>query len=87
MAENREVAGLFCSDVLEMLSDYIDGTLPPDRVAQIGEHLQGCDWCEHFGGRFSAAVTALRRELTDPAAPATDVRTRLLERLRREAAG
>jgi anti-sigma factor RsiW len=28
-----------CVDVLEMITDYLDGALPPDRTTLVDEHL------------------------------------------------
>jgi anti-sigma factor RsiW len=77
MPDERIVAGLRCSDVMERLSDYVDGELPPDARAQVEEHVRGCDWCERFGGEFASAVRALRERIT------TDLPDGARERLRR----
>jgi anti-sigma factor RsiW len=78
------IAGLRCTEVLADLSDYIDGQLTPERRGQIEAHLRACAACERFGGRFGAAVAALRRTLTD-AEPLDDgVSERLRRRLRRD---
>jgi anti-sigma factor RsiW len=77
----REVGGLRCSDVLERLSEYVDGELPPDVVARIHEHLRGCDACERFGTRFAGVVRALRQELAKPDPVDADIAARLRARL------
>lgn len=59
-AENRSIAGLLCTDVLERLSAYLDGELSAEEVAQIRAHVAECTTCERFGGRFAAAVERLR---------------------------
>jgi predicted anti-sigma-YlaC factor YlaD len=73
-----------CSEVLAVLSEFIDGTIGADAHAHVTEHLRGCDWCERFGGRFSEVVETLRRELRDPDALGDDVAARLQRRLERE---
>lgn len=80
---DRMVAGIRCREVLADLSDYIDGLLPEDRVAQINEHLRGCDWCERFGGEFSAIIKIFRQALREPEPISEDVERRLRERVRR----
>lgn len=65
-ALDRDVAGIRCRDVLAELSDYLDGELSDDRVAQINAHLRGCKNCERFGGRFSTVVIAIRKVLSEP---------------------
>lgn len=62
-AAERTVAGLACSQVLERLSDYVDGELAADARAQVEAHLHGCDACTRFGGEFGALVKALRSRL------------------------
>jgi len=85
MAElERIVAGMSCREVLADLSDYIDGNLTDERVAQIRAHVQDCDWCERFGGEFSAVVKGLRELLAEPEPIDDDVEQRLLKRLRQE---
>jgi anti-sigma factor RsiW len=82
-AHDRSVAGIRCTEVLADLSDYFDGELTGARKGQIEAHLGGCDWCERFGGDFSAAITALRRELgLEP--PDPRLHQRLMERLELE---
>ena len=66
MEGNRQVAGLWCSEVLEQLSDYLDGTIDPTSRARIEEHVRGCDVCARFGQRFSVTVTALKASLGAP---------------------
>jgi len=63
MAHDRDVAGIRCREVLEILPDHLEGTLAPERMEQVRAHLAGCDWCERFGGGYAGTVGALRREL------------------------
>jgi RNA polymerase sigma-70 factor, ECF subfamily len=70
LAQQREVSGMRCGDVLERLSAYVDGELAADERARIDAHLRGCSVCERFGGRFAGVVHGLRVELG--AEPAVD---------------
>ena len=78
---DRVVAGLSCRTVLKDLSAYVDGELPPRRVAQIEDHLRGWDWCERFGGEFSDMVRAFRQSLHEAAPVDASVVARLRARL------
>ena len=78
---DREVAGIRCREVLERLSDYLDGELAAHDVARIEAHLRGCDNCERFGGRFGAVVKALRGQLAEPEPVEVGVADRLARRL------
>jgi anti-sigma factor RsiW len=79
MPDEKVVGGLSCSQVLERLSDYVDGELSADARAQVEAHLRGCDRCERFGGEFRATVRGLRAHL----AGAPTVPARVRESLRR----
>lgn len=78
---DREVAGIRCRKVLELLSSYLDGDLTEEEARRIDDHLMGCDHCERFGGRFGEAVASLRREMSRAAPLDTDVARRLRARL------
>lgn len=81
-AHDRSVAGIRCTEVLDDLSDYLDGELASARVQQMEAHLRGCDWCERFGGDFTEVIGALRDRLGAPPQPPADVHGRLMDRLR-----
>ena len=88
MKESREVAGLWCHEVLEVLSDYLDGDLAAERRAAVDAHLVGCDVCERFGGEVSAVIRALKQRIGDEAGTTDDdaerrerLRARLLTQL------
>ncbi len=71
----RHVAGLWCGEVLQRLPDLVDGALSDAERAQVVAHVSACDWCERFGGAYSAVVAALPK--TKVSAP-----DGLIERLR-----
>lgn len=69
MADDREIAGIRCSEVLSRLSAYLDGELADAEVARIRDHVAGCDVCERFGGKFASAVSRLREEAEPESVP------------------
>lgn len=69
MAENRNIGGLTCFEVLALLSDYVDGDLSAEQKSQVEAHLAGCDACTRFGGEFGAVVKAVREKLGEPVTP------------------
>jgi anti-sigma factor RsiW len=87
MATEREVGGMRCGEVLEELSDFLDGELGAERRAQVEAHLHGCDVCERFGSRFSTVIRALRQGGLGPTAEEPAVYDRLQARLDRVTKG
>lgn len=83
MATNRLVGALHCFDVLDRLSDYLDGELSEEERRQVEVHLAGCDECTRFGGEFGAVVTALRERLGAASDVPSEVARRLDESLRK----
>ncbi|MBL8957865.1 MAG: sigma-70 family RNA polymerase sigma factor [Myxococcaceae bacterium] len=84
MAEQERTAGgLRCGQVLELLSDYVDGELSPSVRAQVDEHLKGCVVCERFGGRFGRTIAGLRRGLEQRPAIDPEAFEAVLAHLRR----
>jgi anti-sigma factor RsiW len=63
MSTPKTVGGLSCFEVLEQLSDYLDGDLDAAAKAQLEAHLAGCAECTTFGGEFGAVVKSLRSRL------------------------
>lgn len=62
------VAGVRCRDVLAELSDYLDGTVPVERVGQLQAHLASCDRCAQFGGHIATTLAQLRSAMPIAAA-------------------
>ena len=72
------VVAMTCTEVLAVLSDYLDGDLDAPARAAVEAHLAGCDNCTRFGGEFAAVVTALRQRLGQaPADAPADVLARV----------
>ncbi len=67
VAIQKYAGALWCRDVLERLSDYLDGELSETLRSQIEDHLAECSWCEKFGNEFQAMIGALRTTLAEPA--------------------
>ena len=83
MATSRLVGGLRCFDVLDRLSDYLDGELGEAERRQVEAHLAGCDECTRFGGEFGAIIAALRERLGVAADVPDEVAQRLNDSLRK----
>ena len=80
----REIAGLRCDEVLELLPGSIDGELDTATAARVRAHVAACDQCERFGGRYAALVRTLRTRHAPASAPDQALRARLRARLAAE---
>jgi anti-sigma factor RsiW len=81
--KERNVGGMRCSEVLAVLSEYVDGELDDSVVAKVENHLLGCPNCERFGRNFGSMVVSLRNESQQSPDAALDAMERLLEQLRK----
>jgi anti-sigma factor RsiW len=52
----RDIA---CVEIVELLTEYLEGSLPPDEVAAIDEHLRGCAACRRYLDQLRTTVVAL----------------------------
>ena len=64
-----------CRQVVELLNDYLEGTLPAADRQRLEEHLAGCDACTAFLAqlRTSRRVVARLAEEEVPAAVRRDL--------------
>ena len=75
-----EGTGLTCREVLGLLTEYLDGALPPLDRARVAAHLQGCEACARYLEQFATTIEATAA-LRDEAVP-VDVRESLLAAFR-----
>ena len=59
-AEPVQLGGLWCHDVLALLTRHLDGDLSEDELAAVKAHVAGCDACARFGGAFANAIAKIR---------------------------
>lgn len=52
----RDIA---CQELVELVTEYLEGALPPDEVAAVEQHLADCDPCLRYLGQLRATVAAL----------------------------
>lgn len=52
---------LTCREVVELLSDYLEGALDPHARARVDEHLEMCPECTAYLAQLRATVVALGR--------------------------
>lgn len=62
---------LTCQELVELLTDYLDGALPPDAHADLARHLAGCEGCTAFLAQLEATRGHLGQLPVDALSPAT----------------
>ena len=72
-----------CVEILETITDYIEGALPPARSALVDEHLAYCEGCRTALEQWHTVVDLSGRVTTDDLdAIEPTTRARLLESFR-----
>ena len=69
-----------CAEVVELVSDYLDGNLPEPEAERVADHLAGCPGCTAYFEQLRATSAGLGKVTTEDLPP--DVRTSLLEAFR-----
>ena len=67
---------LTCHEVIELLSNYIEGALPADERRRVDEHLALCDGCTTYLEQMRDAIR-LSGMLTEEQVPEDDKATLL----------
>ena len=77
-----EQAGVECKEIVNLLADYLDGTLSRDTARALETHLEGCSPCIVFVNTYRGTINAARKihEVEIP----PELRDRLLSFLRRK---
>jgi anti-sigma factor RsiW len=51
---------LTCAEVVELITDYLEGALAPDMSARVSEHLAACEGCTVYLDQMRATSKTLR---------------------------
>lgn len=73
-----------CDECVELLVDYLDGELPPERARALELHLDLCPPCVAFVNTYRGTVRAARTLQSEDIPP--EVTQRLIEFLRKDRA-
>jgi anti-sigma factor (TIGR02949 family) len=69
-----------CAEVVELVSDYLDGALPEPEAQRVSDHLAGCPGCTAYFEQVRATSASLGRVTADDLPP--ELRASLLEAFR-----
>ena len=65
-------AALTCRELVELVTDYLDGRLPDAEAARFRAHLDECDGCAMYVEQFRATVAALGELPQESLSPAAE---------------
>ena len=54
--ETRGPGGVTCIEVVELMSDYVEGALGPAERARVEEHLSLCPPCREYLAQIQATI-------------------------------
>ena len=57
---SRTAKELSCQELVELVTDYLEGVLDPSRLAALDAHLAACDGCDTYVEQMRQTVAALR---------------------------
>ena len=77
--------GLNCQELVELITDYLEGALPPAECARFEAHLLKCDGCARYLEQMRLTITVVGRLTEETIGPAA--RTELLRLFRDWKAG
>jgi anti-sigma factor RsiW len=52
---------ILCRELVELLTDYLEGVLPPEEVAAVEAHLAVCPGCVSYLDQMRTTIKALGR--------------------------
>lgn len=54
-------AELTCKEIVELVTAYLEGTLPAEDRVRFDEHLAGCEFCTEYLAQIRLTIGALGR--------------------------
>ena len=67
-------AELDCKDVVEVVTDYLEGTMEPAEAARFEVHLAECDGCTAYVEQMRETISALGRLPAESLSPEAERR-------------
>jgi anti-sigma factor RsiW len=69
--------GMDCNELVEVITDYLEGKMPPDDVTRFEEHLEECPGCGVYLDQMLLTITALGHLPAESLSTAAEDRLRL----------
>ena len=68
MAEHEHIS---CQEVVELVTSYLDRTLPPDDASLFEQHINFCDGCDWYLAQMRTTVSTVGRITEEDVPPET----------------
>lgn len=81
----RRRSPLVCQEVVELVTDYLEGTMPPRERARFESHIADCPNCRRYLAQMRTTLDVLGRIEAEAVAP--EAMDEMLELYRRWQAG
>ena len=75
-----EGSQMSCSELVEVITEYLEDTLPAEDRARFDRHLAGCDGCQAYLDQMRQTIAALGRLPPESLSP--EAESKLLEAFR-----
>jgi anti-sigma factor RsiW len=69
-----------CIELVELVTDYLEGSMPADQRARFDEHVSGCEGCTTYREQFRITIRLTGMLTEEQIAP--DARAALLDAFR-----
>lgn len=75
-----EKTDLTCQELVELVTDYLEGALPPRDRLDFERHLVWCSWCRDYVDQVKTTIELTGR--TEDVEPPSPLREQLLDAFR-----
>ena len=58
MSDHQDAPDVACRDVVELVTDYLEGALDPVTAAAVRRHLSDCPGCDDYLAQMRATISA-----------------------------
>ena len=62
---------LGCRDLVEAVTDYLEGTMAPGGRRRFDRHLAGCEGCQEYLDQLRAVIRVVGQPMVDAVPPGT----------------
>jgi anti-sigma factor RsiW len=66
MGEHRDDLDLACRELVELVTDYLDGALDPRTAAAIDRHLHDCPGCAEYLAQLRTTIAVTGQLKVEP---------------------